>query len=326
MSQSPSVALTFEVGGDPRIAEQMLDILRDEQVSTTMFVVGKWIQQHPHLIKRMVADGHEIGNHSYSHPNMTELDEAHIADELIQTDQLVQDLTGQRAFPWFRPPYGAMNARIAEIVKANGYHLIQRDAVDGGHYPLTTTAESIQQRTFEQAQDQAVITYHIHNTKTLSILPEIIRELRRRGFQFVTLSMLDNILAYTPRRSDCRSQNIDHGYLQVLSSTASAWSMNLLDYGTREGLVTSDSIQLANTENYKLSLLVGKQHSELLSQNTTRHVLIINGSAELRFTQADTKTALMKAVAQRGEILLWEKQTNVAIKSDDACLILLIVG
>ena len=101
---SKKVALTFDDGPDPEWTPQILDILKAKHVHATFFVIGANAQANPDLIQRIVAEGHELGNHTYTHPNLADTPEQVVALELNATQRLVEALTG-RSMRLFRPPY-----------------------------------------------------------------------------------------------------------------------------------------------------------------------------------------------------------------------------
>jgi peptidoglycan/xylan/chitin deacetylase (PgdA/CDA1 family) len=187
---SPAVSLTFEAGGDVQIAASILDVLLANGVPSTVFLLGKWAAANPELVQRMAVEGNELGNHSFSHLRLTDLKDEEIRQELHRTSEIAKNITGQLAKPWLRPPFGDWNERVEHVTAADGYRPILRHAVDGKHWPGETTPATILNRIIHTAHDGSVYAFHLDNSLTLQILPEIIRNLRSAGYALLTLSEL----------------------------------------------------------------------------------------------------------------------------------------
>ncbi|RZM82554.1 polysaccharide deacetylase [Leptolyngbya iicbica LK] len=110
------VALTFDDGPDPRYTEQIGQILADAGAPSTFFVMGRHVQQHPELVQTLMAQGHELGNHTWSHPSLKTKSPATIRDELESTDQLLRDLGYTQPIP-FRSPYGHSWFTLPHVLK-----------------------------------------------------------------------------------------------------------------------------------------------------------------------------------------------------------------
>ena len=186
--------------GTPRI----LDILKQENVPATFFVIGKNGQAYPDLVRRMVDEGHEIGNHTFTHPNLGEIPLRLTDLELNATQRLIESITG-RSTILFRPPYfGDAEADKPEEVEPayraqeRGYIIVGL-RIDPDDWKLPVTADDIVQRTLRRAQDtnpetrgQVVLLHDSGGDRsaTLEALPKLIHELRGRGFKFVLTSEL----------------------------------------------------------------------------------------------------------------------------------------
>ncbi|MFJ3921533.1 polysaccharide deacetylase family protein [Streptomyces sp. NPDC090022] len=109
-----SMVLTFDDGPDPRYTPGILDTLAHHRVRAMFFVCGEMVAERPDLVRRMVAEGHVIGNHTWTHPLLTKLSRPDLAAEIARTSDLVEKTTGQ-APPWFRAPFGAWNRAAFEI-------------------------------------------------------------------------------------------------------------------------------------------------------------------------------------------------------------------
>ncbi|MEO8433387.1 MAG: glycosyltransferase [Pyrinomonadaceae bacterium] len=198
------IALTFDDGPDPRWTPRILDILKQENVPATFFIIGKNGQAYPDLMRRVVNEGHEIGNHTFTHPNLGEIP-GRITDlELNATQRLIESVTG-RSTVLFRPPYfGDAEADKPEEVEPAfraqemGYIMVGlRLNPDDWRTPVSPN--EIVNRTVTQAlstdpdkRGQVVLLHDSGGDRsaTVEALPGLIHELRGRGFRFVLVSDL----------------------------------------------------------------------------------------------------------------------------------------
>ena len=198
------IALTFDDGPDPRWTPQILDILKQENVPATFFIIGKNGQAEPDLMRREVNEGHEIGNHTFTHPNLGEIP-GRITDlELNATQRLIESVTG-RSTVLFRPPFfGDAEADKPEEVEPAfraqqmGYIMVGL-RLDPDDWQTPVSPDEIVNRTVEQAlntdpdkRGQVVLLHDSGGDRsaTVAALPHLIHELRGRGFRFVLVSDL----------------------------------------------------------------------------------------------------------------------------------------
>jgi peptidoglycan-N-acetylglucosamine deacetylase len=113
------IALTFDDGPNPQCTPRLLDILGIHRIKAAFFVVGKFAEAHPALVRRMMTEGHVIGNHTWSHPNLAKIPIPQVREELERTNRLLEQITGT-AIRVFRPPYGACNARVLNWARTLG--------------------------------------------------------------------------------------------------------------------------------------------------------------------------------------------------------------
>jgi cellulose synthase/poly-beta-1,6-N-acetylglucosamine synthase-like glycosyltransferase/peptidoglycan/xylan/chitin deacetylase (PgdA/CDA1 family)/spore germination protein YaaH len=195
------IALTFDDGPDPDYTGKILDTLREAKVPATFFVIGLNGERYPDLLRRMIAEGHEIGNHTFTHPNIANIPETQFRLELSATQRLFESVISRKSY-LFRPPYAEDaepdtpdQVRPLEIATERGYITVgmQIDPRDWKRPGV----EAIVQSSIEQAEDQNrkgnIILLHDSGgdrSQTLAALPILIEELRRRGYQFVTVSKL----------------------------------------------------------------------------------------------------------------------------------------
>lgn len=181
------IALTFDDGPHPVFTLQLLDILRRTHTPATFFVVGKQVEKNPALVQLEVAEGHEVGNHTYDHVNLTMIPPELIAYELDECDAAIKKATGSSA-RFFRPPGGDYNGDVIRDAAKRGYitTLWTNDPGDFQKPP----ADVILKRTLEHLENGSIILLHDGIPQTLQVLPQIIEGARKRGYQFVTVSQL----------------------------------------------------------------------------------------------------------------------------------------
>ncbi len=181
------IAISFDAAWGSDYTEKLLTILDKYNVKTTFFLVAFWIDKYPDMVKRIDECGHEIGNHSAKHPNMSQLSEEKIKEELIKTSDKIVELTGKKDI-LFRPPFGDYNNKVIKTAKNLGYYVIQWD-VDSLDYKDYGT-KAIVDRVLNKVKDGSIILFHNNATYTAEALPIIIESLQDTGYQIVPISQL----------------------------------------------------------------------------------------------------------------------------------------
>lgn len=197
------IALTFDDGPDAEWTPQILDVLKEKKVPATFFIIGSNAEAHPGLVQRELAEGHEVGSHTFTHPNLSVTPEEAVKLELNATQRLFQALTG-RSLRLFRPPYlgDAEPTDYEEIVPVKiaqdmGYITVG-EHVDPVDWELPG-ADKIIERTLEQVRSATpdiprnIVLLHDaggDRSQTVAALPEMIDQLRAEGYEFVTTSAL----------------------------------------------------------------------------------------------------------------------------------------
>jgi len=196
------IAITFDDGPDPRWTPKILDILKEKDVPAAFFVIGVDASQSPDILKREYAEGHEIGNHTYTHPNFDEITKTQIRWELNLTQRLIESTIGVKSI-LFRPPFGIDHQpeyaeEVAQLPVAQdmGY-LIVGQKIDPHDWQLRdgkpVPAQEIVDAVLRQAEDGNIVLFHDgggDRTQTLAALPQVIGALRKQGYQFVSVSDL----------------------------------------------------------------------------------------------------------------------------------------
>lgn len=193
------IAISFDAswGGDKTLS--ILDTLDKYNVKTTFFLVDLWTQKYPELVKEIAARGHEIGNHSTTHPHMSELSEEKIIKELREMSDHVEALTGVRP-TLFRPPFGDYNDRVILVSRAQGYEAVQW-SVDSLDWKNRGKEDLIRRATRVQSGD--IVLFHNDAEYTYQALPEILEYYQKNGFRVVPVS---EILLTGPTRIDVQGR------------------------------------------------------------------------------------------------------------------------
>ncbi len=179
------VALTFDDGPHPIWTERLLAILRREHVRGTFFVVGKMVEKHPELLRDIVADGNEVGNHTFSHATLTRLTAADILTEYQACNDIIWSVGHVRPTVC-RPPGGDYDSRVIDAASDLGMTTtLWTD--DPGDFDRPGESEIVD-RTLHSVSNGGILLLHDGVTQTLDVLPLLIHELRDRGYRFVTAS------------------------------------------------------------------------------------------------------------------------------------------
>lgn len=180
------VALTFD-DGPGKHTGRLLDILAERGARATFFVLGRLAAEDEFgLLRRMVAEGHELGNHSWDHSDLTRLSPQAIRDQLDQTQQIVRWRTGVD-MRLMRPPYGATDDRVAEEARRQGLAQILWDA---DTFDWRHRDSSLVVRHAEEAEPGSVVLMHDIHESTVEAVPGVLDRLSEQGYEFVTVSEL----------------------------------------------------------------------------------------------------------------------------------------
>lgn len=182
------VAITFDDGPHPQNTPRLLDILRARNVKATFYVIGRSVDLHPGVVRRTVAEGHEIGNHSHTHRLMTKLSDSEVRGEMQRCEDAIGKAAGVRPRT-MRPPYGGLHQRQRELVHAEfGYPTIlwNVDPLDWKRPGPSVVA----QRMLAGASPGGILLAHDLHSQTVDAMPATLDGLLRRGYKFVTVSQL----------------------------------------------------------------------------------------------------------------------------------------
>jgi len=178
------VALTFDDAPSP-FTKEVLKILDNYGVSATFFLVGSQVEKSPEVARQIVAAGHEIGNHSFSHCWSSDDSVETLVEDIKRAEEAIYRATGQVPL-YFRPPGGMVNDKVKEACGQTGYGILLW-WVDSRDWLLTE--EEILEKVKKEVKDGAIILFH-NLAATVKVLPQVIEDLRREGYKLVTVSQL----------------------------------------------------------------------------------------------------------------------------------------
>lgn len=184
----PCIALTFDDGPSAVLTPRLLDILKQRNIKVTFFVLGQLVQEHPEIVQRAVAEGHEIGNHSWDHKALTKLGDGGLQHELSDTSSAISKATG-KPVTLMRPPYGATNPRLNRAFEKEYGMKVILWSVD----PLDWKRPGpgvVSQRIVTATKPGAIILSHDIHPGTIEAMPATLDALLAKGYKFVTVSEL----------------------------------------------------------------------------------------------------------------------------------------
>ena len=194
------VALTFDAGADRGYAAEILDELQARGVVATFGMTGQWAELNPDLIQRMVSEGHQLINHTWSHPSLTGASTGlapitfeQLLTELTETETLIREMTGYELKPYFRPPYGDVGPVTSGYLAQAGYYVDALWSCDSFGWNGWTAADIVSRCTSaELGGPGAILLMHVgrDSASDLAALPELIDFYRSNGYAFVTIEQM----------------------------------------------------------------------------------------------------------------------------------------
>ncbi|MDM9627334.1 polysaccharide deacetylase family protein [Rhizobium sp. S152] len=191
-TEKPLVALTFDDGPSSRFTPEILEILKSRGVSATFFLIGREIEENRSAAQAIIEAGHEIGNHSYSHFNMTLMGPDTVAKEIELTDAAIR-AAGYQGEIYFRPPYGKKLVSLPWYLSRHDRKTIMWDVEPESFPEIDGNADAITKYVLDNARSGSVIIMHVmyrSREPSRRALPRIIDGLQERGFRFATISEL----------------------------------------------------------------------------------------------------------------------------------------
>lgn len=183
------IALSFDAAWGNEDTAKILEILQKQDVHVTFFMTGGWVESYPDDVKAILAAGHDLGNHSENHKNMSRLSDAEKKEELMKVHTKVQELTGYEMF-LFRPPYGDYDNAVVNVAKDCGYYTIQWDvdSLDWKDYGVDSIIKTVTKH--KHLGNGSIILCHNGAKFTAQALDTLIATLKNEGYTFVPISEL----------------------------------------------------------------------------------------------------------------------------------------
>ncbi|MFQ3544306.1 LysM peptidoglycan-binding domain-containing protein [Halobacillus rhizosphaerae] len=318
-SANKVVALTFDDGADGTNIEKILSVLADHQITATFFLTGSGTKAHPRAVKKIIAAGYDIGNHSYSHPDFTTLSAAQMKNELNQTEAMIKSTTGKSSKPLFRAPFGAVNSAVLSAAGSAGFtHTIQWN-IDTLDWKGTSSA-AITNKVMDHIVPGSIILMHTGEgaSGTPGALPTMISKLKAKGYKFVTVRDLLFVQSagdtYVVKPGDTlyriakkygmtvqQMAEMNHladpsyiraGQVLVISEPSSIHTYTVLSGDTL--------YSLARKYGVSVSSIVSANHLANASYITVGQVLVIPGQAEPHYTAYAVKAGdTLYSIARR---------------------------
>lgn len=188
------IALTFDDGPYPVFTPMLLDVLHELRVPATFFLIGRDAEQWPEITRRIEADGNQIADHTFSHPNLDQESNGQVRSEILRGRDVLWALSHDPAVrTLMRPPHGRYTARTLRVAQSLGYSVVLWTD-DSGDW-RTLTPEAIDRHLLEHATAPEIVLLHSGKLATIEALPEMVARFRKAGYRFVTVGEL---LAHVP--------------------------------------------------------------------------------------------------------------------------------
>jgi len=187
------IALTFDDGPYPIYTPMLLDVLHDLHVSATFFLIGRDAEQWPELTRRVESLGNEVGDHTYTHPNLDQETNEEVREEIVQGGDVLWNLTHDPAArTLMRPPHGRYTERTLRVAQSLGYSVVLWTD-DGGDWRTLTVAQ-LEQHILQHATAPEIVLLHSGKLATIEALPVVVRRFEQAGYRFVTVGeLLDRV-------------------------------------------------------------------------------------------------------------------------------------
>jgi len=183
------IMLTLDGGADPVSGEAILDTLKRFDIKGSFLLTGGFVEQNPDLVRRMVKDGHEIFNHTYSHAHLTALSDEEITMELERMEASLRQVANVSPRPYYRAPYGERDSRVNEVAFKNGYQSLYW-TIDAEDWKETEgiTAEEVKENILSNLEPGSIVLMHIGDKITGDVLGDLLVAIQSKGYKVIPVS------------------------------------------------------------------------------------------------------------------------------------------
>jgi peptidoglycan-N-acetylglucosamine deacetylase len=186
-----AVAITFDDGPNPTYTPQVIEIFSEAEGKATFFMIGEQMKNHPEVVKQVAALGHEIGNHTFTHPKLSQLSTAKCLEEIEQNEKLIEELAGRKPVV-FRPPYLDYNQDTVSLLQQKGYPLIGALNLAAQDWEQPGVRH-ILEKSRDAVKNGSILIFHDgygDRSQTIEAVRKLVSELKSQGYQLVTVSEL----------------------------------------------------------------------------------------------------------------------------------------
>lgn len=285
------MSLTFDDGGSVENVKSVIDTLDKYEAKATFFFLGSFINQNPDIMKDIVARGHEVGNHSYSHPDFTKISYNKIINELNNSAEAFKNATGQDMKPYVRPPYGAKNASVLKAISDGGYTHTVMWNVDTNDWKKKSSSDLINHVLNNAGNGNIVLMHTTPSSNSAKALPKMIEGLQSKGYSLVTISEL---LSLSNTQDILKLAEDEISEVEFLN--------NLLYTKTGNFLATAKEIEIKSIEMGILSLgstiSFNKAYTKDEVINLIKLAYPLNPNIEMIFKDIELKKSNLELILQ----------------------------
>ncbi|BED93102.1 MAG: polysaccharide deacetylase family protein [Candidatus Paraimprobicoccus trichonymphae] len=182
------ISFTFDDGGEDKQVCELLRVLKEKKIKATFFIIGEWAKEHTDMVKKINEDGHDIGNHSYTHPFLPNLNKENLESEIEKCNKVLEKIINKK-IDLFRAPFGATDKTVIKKAEEKKMFLIKWN-IDTVDWKKGTTEEQILKTVKNEKRKGSIILMHMGKNQTIKVLPKLIKHLNEEDYEIVPISRL----------------------------------------------------------------------------------------------------------------------------------------